>query len=405
MARLLMRGPIAGRDAELASLHDFVASISDGAGALVLEGEAGVGKTTVWEAALASAEEGGLLVLRARTAESETALGFSGLRDLLDPVADDALAGLPELQRGALARALLLADDDAAPGDAHAIGVALLNAVRSLAASRPLLLAVDDVQWLDAESAGALAYAARRLRGEPVGVVLTRRTGLESGLVAELGRSLDRFREVAVEPLDVEALHHVVQRHLDLTLPPPLLADVHAASGGNPFYALEIVRFLRRKDVLVEAGKPLPVPESLHDLVHGRLLALPAASRDYLLAAAAEAQPTPELVEAATPVARKDALEPAVEAGVVELDAAASASRIHCSPPASTSSRSRPGGRRSMRASPSSWTTRKRAGGTSRRPSASPTAPSPPRSKTRPGMPSPAGRHALPRSSSRARSR
>jgi len=315
-----MRGPIAGRDAELASLHDFVASISDGAAALVLEGEAGVGKTTVWEAALASAEDGGLLVLRARTAESETTLSFSGLRDLLDPVAEDALAGLPELQRGALARALFLADDDAAPADAHAIGVGLLNALRSLTASRPLLVAVDDVQWLDGESAGALAYAARRLRDEPVRVLVTRRTGLESGLVAELARSLDRFRELVVEPLSVEALHHVVRQHLDLALPPPLLADVHAASGGNPFYALEIVRLLRHRDVLVEAGKPLPVPESLHDLVHGRLLALPEASRDYLLGAAAEAHPTPELVEAATHVAREDGLEPAVEASVVELD-------------------------------------------------------------------------------------
>ncbi len=68
---------------------------------------------------------------------------------------------------------------------------------------------------------------------------------------------------------------------------------MHEASGGNPFYALEIVRTLRAfRDVSVEAGQPLPVPESLHELVHGRLLALSTESRDFLLAAAAHAHPT-----------------------------------------------------------------------------------------------------------------
>ena len=79
---------------------------------------------------------------------------------------------------------------------------------------------------------------------------------------------------------------------------------MHQASGGNPFYALEIVRMLQRSGVSVEAGQPLPVPESLHDLVHGRLLALPPESRDFLLAAAAHAHPTIAITEAASGVAR-----------------------------------------------------------------------------------------------------
>ena len=115
-------------------------------------------------------------------------------------------------------------------------------------------------------------------------------------------------------------LHHVVQDHLGIVLPRPLLAEVHQASGGNPFYALEIVRMLRRSRVSVEAGHPLPLPESLHELVHGRLEALSPESRDYLLAAAALSHPTVDVVEAATGVTRDNGLVPALEARVVVLD-------------------------------------------------------------------------------------
>jgi DNA-binding CsgD family transcriptional regulator len=208
--------------------------------------------------------------------------------------------------------------------DPHAVGVAVLNALRGLASDRAVVVAVDDVQWLDTASAVALVYAARRLRDERVGVLLTRRVPLESPLADELRRSLSpsRFSALEVDPLPPSALHRVVQGDLGVVLPRPLLAEVHDASGGNPFYALEIVRTLRRDDVSVEAGQPLPVPESLHDLVHDRLLALPSESRDFLLAAAAHAHPTVAVTEAASGVDRRTGLAPAIEAGIVELEGA-----------------------------------------------------------------------------------
>ena len=92
------------------------------------------------------------------------------------------------------------------------------------------------------------------------------------------------------------------------------------ASGGNPFYALEIVRSLRRSGVSVDGGHPLPVPESLHDLVHGRLQALPPQSRDFLFAAAAHAHPTIAVTEAASGIDRETGLRPALAAGIVDLD-------------------------------------------------------------------------------------
>jgi len=314
-----MSTSVVGRDAELGALRDFVTGISDGASALVLEGEAGMGKTTLWRAGVQAAEAAGLTVLQAEPAESETALSFSGLGDLLDPVLDEALEPLPAGQRSALARALVLEEIEGPPPDAHAAGVALLNALRGLAGTRAVIVAVDDVQWLDAASAGALAYAARRLKSEHVGVLLARRSGVESVLLDELTRT-SRCGNLSVGSLDPTALHQVVQAHLGVALPRPLLEEVRQASGGNPFFALEIVRTLTRSGVSVEAGRPLPVPDSLHDLVHGRLLALPPESRDFLAAAAAHAHPTIAITETASGVARAAGLVPAFDARIVEID-------------------------------------------------------------------------------------
>ena len=316
-----MAGGIVGRDSELASLRAFVESISDGAAGLALAGEAGVGKTTLWTAGIELAEAGGASTLLARPAESEAALSFAGLRDLLDPVLDEVVESLPAAQKRALARALVLEDDDGPPPDSHAVGVAVLNAFRFLASSRSLVVAVDDLQWLDTASAEALTYAARRLRAERIGLLLSHRDQPDAPLLAELRRSLpaDRLRELEVGPIDLAALHVVVQDHLGVALPRPLLREVHRASGGNPFYALEIVRMLRRAGTVVEAGQPLPLPESLHDLVRGRLHALPPESRDFLAAAASHAQPTVTVTEAATGVDRELGLRPALDARVVEL--------------------------------------------------------------------------------------
>jgi DNA-binding CsgD family transcriptional regulator len=313
---------VVGRDAELSAIRALVVSVSEGAAALVLEGEAGMGKTTLWSAGVGFAGEHELLVLEARPAESEIALTFCALGDLLHPVLDEALAPLPEGQKRALSRALVLGDDDGPPPDPHAVGIALLNGLRGLAATRPVLLAIDDVQWLDPASAGALAFAVRRLRGESVGVLFARRTGVESVLLDEVARCLPPARSVHVDvgPLGVAELHGVVQEHLGAALPRPLLAEVREASGGNPFYALEIVRMLKRTGTSVEAGHPLPVPESLHDLVHSRLLALPLESRQFLLAASAHAHPTLAVTEAASGVPCDQGLPPALEARIVALD-------------------------------------------------------------------------------------
>jgi DNA-binding CsgD family transcriptional regulator len=312
---------VLGREHELALADAFLGFEAGRSRVMLLEGEAGVGKTTLWLAAVQRARELGFQVLEARPAASEGELSFAGLGDLLAQ-GHDEVGGLPGPQRRALRIALLLEESDGKAPEPRAVGPAVLGLFRRLAVKEKLLIAIDDVQWLDAATAAAVAYAARRLRDEPIGLLLARRAGLESALVDELrGNSgLDRYVHLDVGPLDSTALHQVVHGHLGVSLPRPLLSEVHLASGGNPFYALEIVRSLTRSGVSVGAGRPLPVPDSLHDLVHGRLLALPSDSRDFLIAAAAHAHPTISITETATGVGRAVGLVPAVHARIVEVD-------------------------------------------------------------------------------------
>ena len=115
------------------------------------------------------------LILRARPTGAEAQLAFSALGDLLDDV-PEGRARAAGLQRRALEAALLVGDEEEPDADLRAVAVAVLNALRRLAAEHPVVVAVDDEQWLDAPSAAALTFALRRLRDEPVLALLARRT-------------------------------------------------------------------------------------------------------------------------------------------------------------------------------------------------------------------------------------
>ena len=155
-------GPIVGRETELAALHAFLAS-GEGPRALVLAGEPGIGKTTLWEAGVSAARGQGLRMLSARGSGAETRLSFAALIDLLDGVGGAELADLPRPQLHALDVALLRTEATAgSPPEAHAIAIGFLNALRALSAREPVLVAIDDSQWLDAASGACRATSARR---------------------------------------------------------------------------------------------------------------------------------------------------------------------------------------------------------------------------------------------------
>jgi AAA ATPase domain len=276
------RDGVIGRDEELAVVGAMVDGVAGGFQAVVLRGEAGMGKTTLWRAGIELADERAFGILVASPAAAETEMSFAGLSDLLAEVVDDVLPQLPSPQRRALEVALLVVDPVGAGSDQRAVAVALMNTFRALAANGPVLVAVDDVQWLDAASASVLGYAARRLRDERVGLLLTERTAAAAELPLELDRALssERIASLRVGPLRLGATRGMLRQQLGLVLSRPALMRIHETSGGNPFYSLELARALEREGLDPRPGEPLRLPGALGGLARRRIAALPRDTRD-----------------------------------------------------------------------------------------------------------------------------
>jgi DNA-binding NarL/FixJ family response regulator len=311
--------PIAGRDQELRLAHAFVDGLGEGPRALLLEGEAGIGKTAVWRAAVAEAEASGCRVLRCVAEQAEAQLSFVGLGDLAGAVADEFLPALPAPQREALEIALVRrASGSGRAPDPTAVGVGLRSLLIAAAEAGPVVVAIDDVQWLDTETARALAFAVRRLDGHPVGVLATMRTPLAAPEPLGLERALgaERFVRARLGALDPEALRVLIASRLGSAYRRPTLLRIAEESEGNPLFALEIARELGPAPAL-EPGAPLPVPENLRELVAGRVAGLSPHARAALLAAAALSHPTVDLVERASSA---DGLFAAEESGLLCVD-------------------------------------------------------------------------------------
>lgn len=313
-----MAGELVGRDEEL---RLALGSLGDLPAAVVLEGDPGIGKTSVWRAALDELEARGARVLSTRPAEAESQLSYAGLADVLDPVLEEAVGELPPPQRRALEVALRLAEPEGGPPDQAAIAFAVLGALRTATRGASVVVAVDDVHWLDAPSLFALAFVAGRLRGEAVGFLLARRSEpFQPALELERRLSEARVRRIRLEPLSLGALHRLVQVRLGVAFSRPTLQRVHETSAGNPFFALELARALHEQGLQVQAGEPLPVPVELGELLRARLAALPPEAEEPLLAAAALSSPTVPLLAAAVGAGAGAALRDAAAAELIELD-------------------------------------------------------------------------------------
>jgi DNA-binding CsgD family transcriptional regulator len=314
---------LVGRASELAAFPQFLDAVAQGPAALVLEGDAGIGKTVLWAAAARLAEERGYRVFSSRPTEAETQLPFAALGDLLDKVPEDALAGLPEPQRRALDVAMLRAEWDGRAIERRAASLAVLTALRRLADETPVILALDDVQWLDAPSAAALQFVLRRLEQERVGLLATQR-GRGGAFPAGLAEAFppDRLQRFEVGPLDRGSLSRLLLARLREPISAPTIVQLHRISAGNPFLALEIAAALERRGVVLEPGGAFPVPANLRELVRDRVQGLPTAARDAALAVAALAQATIEQVEAAVvgEGADVDGLGLALAADIVEIE-------------------------------------------------------------------------------------
>jgi predicted ATPase len=292
-----------GRDTELAQVESFAELAATNGAALAIVGSAGIGKTALWRAGVAIAHERGLRVLETRCVEVEMPIPLGHLADLIGDVLDEI--ELPEPQRAALAVGLgLEAPEQGFTPDWLALARATLSVLTVLAGRSPLVVAVDDAQWLDPASSRVLTYALRRVAGIPVGVLMTVRTDAETAdplALADAGG----FEALRVGPLSIGGLQHLVRTRLGVHLPRATLARIHEASGGNPMFALE---FARLADDGPRAPTPLAVPRTLEDVVAARLERLPPAVRPLLEAASAVERPTVALLAAVLDEADVEAL-------------------------------------------------------------------------------------------------
>ena len=314
---------IVGRAAELDAVRRFVGDPDDRPRALVIEGDAGIGKTTLWRAAVAAAEASGYRVLRVRPGESDAQLPYAALADLVGAVYDETWLRLPAPQQRALDVALLRSDGEER-ADPRATAAALVGVLSSVAEASPAVVAIDDVQWVDPASGRALEFATRRLPPR-LRLLVARRGAGEGEPPLDLRAALDadRLERLVLGPLSLASLHHLIRSRLGAAPPRPALVRIAAASGGNPFFALEIARALERRGDVRTPSEPLPIPATLQGLVAARVGALSAVAQEAVLVAAALARPTAATVAAAI-AGRGDArvaLGEAEQAGLLVEDA------------------------------------------------------------------------------------
>jgi len=317
-----MKQAITGRHSELAKIDAFLAQVPAGAQVMVIEGESGMGMTTLLLAAIERATERAWRVLSARPSDAEATFAYAGIGDLLAEAGEDAFAPLSAPQQHALRVALLREEPEGGAPDLHTVAVAFLNALRGLARAGPVLVAVDDVQWLDSPSALALAFAIRRLGDERIGVLLGRRIEESAGLPLGLDRPLagEPLARLAVGPLDRAALQQLLQARLGVTFFRATLLRIHAVSGGNPLFALELGRALGNEPVRLEAGVDLPLPDELMSLLGEQLEGLPAETQDAVAIVAALAHPQVELLAQVFDGPVDLLLQSALDANVIAID-------------------------------------------------------------------------------------
>lgn len=313
--------PIVGREKELAVVGRFLDELAGPPSSLVLEGVAGIGKTAIWTEAVAIARANGAAVRTCRCGQADAEWAFAGLGDLLEGLSDDVAAELPAVQRRALSAAMLQSEATAAALGERVVGMAVLGVLRTLTQSEPLLLAVDDIQWLDPSSRKVLSFALRRLHNDPVHLLASSRVGTMSDVAEETDLGLPGERLI-VGPVSVGTVQRIVATRLEMSLSRPTLTRLHQATGGNPMVCLEMARALQRRGREPAADEPLPVPSDLRVLVAERLRGLSEQARELLLLTAAMAHPTVDAVATvmAAPPGAPPGLAEAVAGGLIELD-------------------------------------------------------------------------------------
>jgi DNA-binding CsgD family transcriptional regulator/tetratricopeptide (TPR) repeat protein len=320
-----------GRDAEVAEISAFLAATSGVPAAFVITGDAGIGKTMVWKHLVQSVRRSSL-VLSCQSASAERPLAFSALDDLFGEVARDVLPALLGPRRRAMEAALLreaspepksppLGGADRPLAERRVLARGILDALQILSARAPLMVAVDDAQWLDRPSAGLLEFCFRRLQHEPISILMTFRTGDPVPLGLDRALPPDRLGRVRLGPLSLGAVGEIMRSRLGAVLPRYVLTRLYEACGGNPCYALECARFLLERPCMPRTNEPIPIPQSLSDLVRHRVRGLTPDVRRMGRLVAASSGPQERVIRAAYGDQESwAAIDQAVETGLLERD-------------------------------------------------------------------------------------
>lgn len=310
-SRIEARARLTDRRDECARLDELISGSRSGtSGALVIRGAAGIGKTTLLDYLVANAA--GCRVVRAAPVESEMELAFSGLHQLCAPLLDH-LDRLPDPQRDALSTAFGLRAGT--PPDRFLVGLAVLSLMSAVAEPQPLLCLVDDAQWLDRTSAQVLGFVARRLAAESVVIVFAASDDAEI-------RELVALPEMTLGPLGEDDARTILASAIPGRVDESIRDRIVAEAGGNPLALLELPKAWTSSAVAGGFGLPdsVEVPARVEESFRRRLTALPAASRSFLLVAAAEPVGDPALVRAAAERLGidPDAAGPATAAGLLD---------------------------------------------------------------------------------------
>jgi DNA-binding NarL/FixJ family response regulator len=309
-----------------ASERAAVLAALDASAAVLLTGDAGIGKTAIWESIVAERRASGDRVLMSRATAAEARLPWVGLTDFIRTVPPEIVASLPDVQRLVL-EAVSLQGGSAEVLDERMVGTALLSALQAASRNSPVLLAVDDLPYLDTASASAVAFALRRMEGPHPARLLATVRDHDLRSPALLGLPSDRCSVLPVGPLSLGAVFNLLQDRRGIRLARPLLLRVYETSGGNPLYALELARALDRLEISPKPGTPLPVPAGLNALVDARVRDLPPEVAEVVAATAAAWRFTAgnddaEAVEFAAAAGMVVVAEPAVVGGARAIRAA-----------------------------------------------------------------------------------
>ena len=322
---------LVGRDAEIAKIWAFLSAASGAPATLVITGDAGIGKTMVWRHVLQAAGCSSR-VLSCQPTPTERPLAFSALDDLFGDVAGEVLSALAGPRRAAVEAALLRGPPPGPPSaglpqagralpDPRVLARGILDALQILSGTAPLMVAVDDAQWLDQASASVLEFCVRRLRDEPVSILLTFRSGDTVPLGLDRALPPDRLGHVQLGPLSLGAIGEILRARLGAVLPRYALTRLYDTCGGNPFYALEYARTLLDRPHVSLTREPIPLPRSLDSLVRHRLRRLAPDVRRVGRLVAASSDPRERLIRAAGDDGESWAvIDQAIDEGIIERD-------------------------------------------------------------------------------------